>query len=66
MTLDKLRWCWIGLHRWIYNRDEFRSTSGQPATFEWKVCEICEAAVLLKGTVPKRVKQDEASIGQRV
>ena len=54
MTLDKLR-CFFGLHQWIHYRDEFKSTSGATATFEWQFCRICEAAVLLKGTVPRRI-----------
>ena len=58
MTLERLR-CWIGVHRWVVYRDQFRSTSGESATFEWKVCEICETAVLLKGTVPRRINGKE-------
>ena len=58
VTLDKLR-CYFGLHRWTHYRDEFKSTSKQSATFEWKVCETCEIAVLLKGTVPRRINGKE-------
>ena len=54
MTLDKLR-CLIGLHQWEVYRDKFKSETQQVAEFEWRVCEVCSNAELLKAILPRRI-----------
>ena len=65
MTLDKLR-CWMGSHQWEVYRDQFKSETQQVAEFEWRVCEVCSHAELLRATLPRRIsgKAKEATEAQ--